>query len=184
MIEKLKIKYQILKSPGFTILETIIAIGVISLAISGAFSAVQTGLFTSSIAKEETRAYYLADEAIELIRNKRDSNFLDNLTTGSGVSWVNGITGPCAIGSTCYADPYNNQLVACGAGWGSCPQLLQNSSTLLYGYQAGWTPTIYKREVQIEQPSATQIDISVLITWSHAGATHQFKTKTLLTNWF
>ena len=92
-------------SKGFTVLESMVAIFVLSLSISGAFSAVQQSLSQSIISKDEVKAFYLAQEAIEIIRNKRDSNQLDKITNGSPNSWLFGIsdnpTDPCYFGKIC-----------------------------------------------------------------------------------
>ena len=174
-------------SAGFTVLESIIAIAVVSLAISGAFAAVRTGLSSSSQAKEQTKAYYLANEAVEMIRNKRDSNGLDILVNGGSSTWLTGIaenaSDPCSFGNTCYVDVYNNALVRCGAEWDSCPVLKQDPNTYLYQYTTG-SDSIYKREIQIENTSATEISVTIRISWSHAGIAREFKTKTIFTNWF
>jgi prepilin-type N-terminal cleavage/methylation domain-containing protein len=173
---------------GFTVLESIIAITVVSLAISGAFSAVRTGLSSSTQAKEQTKAFYLAQEAFELIRNRRDSNILDNLINNSGLSWRAGISNagdPCAAGRTCRVDvtgPSGIYFTDCGVSWDSCPVLKQDGTSYLMQYSSG-LDTVFKREVQIENTSADEISVTIRVSWSHAGIPREFKTKTILTNW-
>lgn len=183
------------KLGGFTILETIVAIAVVSLAISGASTAVRTGLIGSSIAKDQVKAFYLAQEAIEMLRNRRDHNILNGYNGGSN-TWLTGITnqdpnparGGCAIGLTCIVDTPNNFITSCSGSWGSCPYLLQNGSVepmaYLYGYNAGWAPTPFKREIQIESVSANEIIVTVQVSWTHGSTTRSFKTKTIIMNWF
>jgi type II secretory pathway pseudopilin PulG len=181
---------------GFTVLETIIAITMMASVIGAVSLVVKNNINSLSIAKEEVRAFYFTQEAIEIIRNRRDYNQLAYLLGGSS-NWLSGITSPnatfpswgsCAVGSVCTVDVYNNIISACSGSWGTCLPLKQNSSSqpaaYIYGYNAGWTVTPYTREIQIESISADQISLSVKITWTHAGVTKTFKTKTLLTNWF
>lgn len=172
---------------GFTILETIIAIAVVSLVIAGATSAVRTGLVGSSIAKEQVKAFYLAQEAIEVVRNKRDGNILANFN-GTPTNWLAGIArvgDPCAPGNTCAVDASTYTLSNSGcSGWNSCPYLRQDPNTYLYGYNGAWTETLFRREIQIENISADEINVTVQISWTHGATTRSFKTKTLLMNWF
>ncbi|MEK7062405.1 MAG: prepilin-type N-terminal cleavage/methylation domain-containing protein [Patescibacteria group bacterium] len=172
---------------GFTVLETIIAIAVVSLAIAGATSAVRTGLVGASIAKEQVKAFYLTQEAIEVIRNKRDGNILANFN-GTPTSWLAGISevgAPCAPGNTCVVDAsaYSLSNLGC-SGWNSCPYLRQDPSAYLYGYNGSWTQTVFRREVQIENVAVDEINISVQVSWTHGAATRSFKTKAVLMKWF
>ncbi len=188
---------------GFTVLESIVAIAVVSLAIAGAFSAVGTGLSSAIQAKEETKAYYLAQEALEIIRNKRDANILDKLINGAAVTWRSGISenasDPCFPGKTCKVDAtgpgippvYLTECSASGNLWDVCPVLTQDPNTYLYSY-SGSLATIFNREIQIENisnvvngvPQITEIAVTIRISWQHAGMPKEFKTKTILTNWF
>ena len=45
---------------GFTLVETLVAISVLSLSIAGAFTAVQGGIQSSTVAKDQITAFYLA----------------------------------------------------------------------------------------------------------------------------
>lgn len=178
---------------GFTVLESIVAIAVVSLAIAGAFSAVRTGLSASSAAKEQTKAYYLAQEAIEILRNKRDSNGLNRFINGSSVSWRAGISEPgdqCAPGGICRLDATAMEgafAAYCGIdtgdNWNVCPPLHQDGTTFVYNYSGSIT-TNYVREIKIENIGDDEMVVTIRIAWSHAGTPREFKTKTILTNWF
>ena len=177
MIPKLK------NQKGFTVLESIVAILILSLSISGVFSAVQQSLSQSIIAKDEVKAFYLAQEAIEIIRNKRDSNQLAKLDNPS-VSWLDGITSVCPIGNTCTVDARNFQIFNCGTGgWGSCTQYLkQDPNTFLYSYISG-NPTNFKREIQIESINTDEMTVTVRIYWKKGLIPLEFKVKTHLFSW-
>jgi type II secretory pathway pseudopilin PulG len=178
------------RSGGFTILESIVAILVLSLSISGVFSAVRQGLSQTTIAKEEVRAFYLAQEAVEIIRNQRDANRLASINNHTVTPWLSEISNvpsdPCYFGKICQVDatgPGGNYLFPCGAGWDSCEFLRQNSSSFIYGYDSSWPVTNLKREVQIEQVSADEISITVRVSWKKGLITYEFKAKTHLFNW-
>ncbi len=170
-----------MKNKGFTVLESIVAIAILSLSVAGVFSAVQQGLSQAIIAKDEVKAFYLAQEAVEIIRNKRDTNQLSRLGGGSN-NWLSGITDAtnCPFGKVCRADAIDNSLTFCGDAWDSCPVLKQDSN-FLYGYIGNTTN--FKREIQIEFISADEIAVIVKISWTKGIITRDFKAKTLLFNW-
>ena len=183
------------RQSGFTVLESIVAIFVLSLSISGVFSAIQRSLSQSIISRDEVRAFYLAQEAVELVRNKRDINYLTRIVNGSSVSWLDGITtgaGSCPVGNVCRIDAnvaLANSIVNCGSVWDSCPENLRQDSsgaspTYKYGHNAGWNVTNFKREIKFEAINADEIAMIVQITWTKGAIiTKQFKIRTHLLNW-
>src|SRR4051812_33502088 len=104
---------------GFTLVETLVAIAILTLAISGAYTAVQTGLSSSAFTRDEVIAYNLAEEEVETIRNVRDENGL------RGQFWLAGIaqtsSDPCYFGHACVADAVANSIVPCQTDANSCP---------------------------------------------------------------
>ena len=62
---------------GFTILEVIVAIFVITIGVLGAFSVVQRIVSNTMAVSSRLTAVYLAKEGIEIVRNNRDNNWLD-----------------------------------------------------------------------------------------------------------
>lgn len=181
-------------SRGFTVLESIVAIFILSLAISGAFSAVRQGLISTSMAKDEIKAFYLAQEAIEIVRNLRDVNRLAN-ASGIPTDWLNVISG--CIDKTCMVDVTGAfgtnppmYLATCGDDWGTCPYLKQQTGDsgandyLLYGHggDSDWTATDLKREIQIEKLNANEISVTVRITWKRGILDYDYETKASLFN--
>lgn len=61
---------------GFTIVETLVAISILTIALTGPLSIVAQSLRASFYSRDQVTAYYLAQEAIEYIRNTRDNNSL------------------------------------------------------------------------------------------------------------
>lgn len=169
---------------GFTVLETLIALAVIGLGIGGATLAIRGGLSASTLAKEQVRAFYLAQEAIELIKNKRDANFL-NVLTGGTANWTDGITTVCGFDTACTIDAYTGTIALCG---GSCTALRQNPATsgvgaYVYGYNGAWTATKYTREIRFESINANEVAVVIRVSWTHGTQTRNFITKTIITNW-
>ncbi len=70
---------------GFTILEVILAIFILSMGIFSSYSLIEQTIAGASLNKDRLIAHYLAQEGIENIRNIRDTNWLQ------GNDWKNGI---------------------------------------------------------------------------------------------
>ena len=167
-------------------LESIVAIMILSLSVSGAFSAVTQSLSQAIIAKDEVNAFYLAQEAVEIIRNKRDNNQLARIKGGSN-TWLTGITDAsnCPFNQVCKADvKAASPLIYCGASWNSCDNLKQDPTTFLYGYTSG-SATNFKREIMLEPIPGTsdEISITVRISWTKGSMPFEFKIKAHLFNW-
>lgn len=172
------------KRKGFTVVEALVAIGILVLAISGGFAAISLSLNRSNLSKEQVTAFYLAQEAMELFRSRRDSNSMQ------GLNWLDGIadTGdPCANNTICRIDPIavpSGNWYSCGASWGSCPALRNSGSPgYLYGYNGAWNATIFTREIQVRTLGVDVIEVEVRVTWPHGGDTEQFVANGIFYDW-
>src|SRR6185369_6180494 len=67
---------------GFTIIETLVAIAILMIAIAGPLTVAQKGLTSSIYARDQMIASYLAQDAIEYVKNVRDSDKL------AGQGWL------------------------------------------------------------------------------------------------
>ncbi len=171
------------KNRGFTLVETLVAIGILSLSILGTFTAVQQGLQSSGFAKDQITAFYLIQDAMEYMRNVRDQNgliSLNNLANGNPrINWLTGLsavtTDPCWWGGsgtaqkTCTVDsPHpsgQTAVIACSGDFVSCPVIKQDTTTGLYGYTSSWTNTRFTRSIKITQIASNEATISIWISW-------------------
>ncbi|MBX4198988.1 prepilin-type N-terminal cleavage/methylation domain-containing protein [Candidatus Parcubacteria bacterium] len=171
---------------GFTLIETLIAISILVMAVTGAFAAAQNGISSATFSKDQIVAFYLAEEGIEEIRNLRDQNGL------AGVGWLAGIASsgsdPCYFGSVCMVDAVSSTDVIskCGLEAGSCPVLKQDPDTGFFGYDSDWDNSPFRREVQIAEvtPGNThEVTIIVTVTWSKGLLQRQFRAKENIFDW-
>ena len=65
---------------GFTLLETIVAVGLITVGLISALALISSSLFYVSSIEDRLIAANLAGEGIEIVRNIRDNNWLQNPT--------------------------------------------------------------------------------------------------------
>lgn len=183
------------KKAGFTLVETLVAISILSLSIVATFTAVQNGLQNSSIAKDQTTAFYLAQEAMEFIKNKRDNNALYTINGGLPAhGWLHGLSDVgdlCYFGKICkidvtvnspndvlYVGNYDND-----SSWDQSSFLNQQTSTSLFGYTStsGWNPTIFKREIKFREiVPGQEVEVTIHMSWTSRWGVKSFlATETL-----
>ncbi|HEY0220976.1 MAG TPA: prepilin-type N-terminal cleavage/methylation domain-containing protein, partial [Candidatus Paceibacterota bacterium] len=112
---------------GFTLVESLVAISILSLSILSTFTVVSSSLKSSSLAKEQVIAFYLAQEAMEYIKNVRDNNALASLNGGAN-TWLTGLSSaqadPCWYGlggvgqKTCQITTITQVVTNCAGGLG------------------------------------------------------------------
>ena len=165
---------------GFTIIETLVAIAILALAITGPMTLAERGLVAARAAGQEVVAFYLAQEAFEIIKNVRDGNVLAG---GGGESWLKGLNrcmedNGCGVDAT--AEKQEEQMVKCDEDNNDC-MLSQHLGTPvayeqlkgLYGYPAGrgkksgnWKETGFRRTVRIIPLSDTEVSVRVSVSWN------------------
>lgn len=82
------------KQKGFTLLETLVAISIVTLTIIGPLAMAAQASKLISVAKNQLTATYLAQEAMELVRYQKDSNMIEavaNTSSTLGYDWLRGV---------------------------------------------------------------------------------------------
>ena len=176
-------------SKGFSLVETLVAVSILSLVIAGTLTAVQKGIQSSIYAKNQIFAFYLAQEGMEFIKNIRDENALNSVSGGSK-KWLTGLSNissdPCYFGKTCTIDSnigiQNGGVAACSGGFGTCPNLRQDPASGLLGYTSTWTITNFKREIQFQSISANEVSVVISISWISGAVNRSFQIQETLFN--
>lgn len=160
---------------GFTIVEVTIAAFVIIVGIAGTFSLLtQTYSYTTSSSMNLTAAY-LAEEAIEMIGNIRDSNILE-MYYGDLENWANKID---ACSSGCEID---YAYFGAPTPYGEGRYLLWNGQ--FFNYSSG-EPSIFKRKItaQLGGPGNRELIAHVEILWNERGRQHNFSVQEKIYGW-
>jgi len=71
------------KNRGFTLIEVVIAVSILTIGVLAAFNVVQNITIYSKLTSSRLTATYLAQEGIELVRNQRDTNWLEGMDWGT-----------------------------------------------------------------------------------------------------
>lgn len=164
---------------GFTVLEVTVAIFVLTVAVGGSFALIQKTLLGSALVQSKLTAAYLAQEGIELVRNIRDSNWLEDNFWDDGLDEEDWEIDYNDSELSLYSDRY---LYIEGAGG-------------FYSYPASPAPediqTGFKRKITIskldipetQDPTDYGLKVSVLITWEERGRTYTLEAEEHLYNW-
>ena len=172
--KKLKAPSSKLKATqGFTLVETLVAITVLLLAVTGPLTIAARSLNSANFSQDQITAFYLAQEGVEAIRNIRDKNAI------TGQSWLSGLEN-CQSGSSCTIDSTDNSVNLCS---GACPKIKYNSSSGLYGYNAGWSDSKFTRTIQISETSSAEAVLTVTISWQSGNINRQFTVNENVLNW-
>jgi prepilin-type N-terminal cleavage/methylation domain-containing protein len=174
------------KNKGFTLLETLIAIAILTVALGGAFGIAQKSLMTSNLSRTQTAAFFLAAEGLEMVRDLRDNIALyNNAHASAPIDWLLPIKNACGgsySGCSFDIDPGSQGLSIssggsivdttaiksnCGAGCqlkvvGSAPSYMTSNSAA--GTNSNFSRKIEITEVNPAGPHKEAV-AKVTITW-------------------
>lgn len=150
---------------GFTLLESLVAISILLIAVVGPMSIIGRSLPQSAYARDHAIAVNLAQEGIEAVRQKRDSNMLSKWSTGSPV-WDNGIDANNYYAVDSMAP---SLLIPCGLAVcnGTILPVRQDAATGLY-YQSsagGGTVTKFERYIFIMSTTPEEKEVLSYVSW-------------------
>lgn len=168
---------------GFTLIETMVAITILTLSIVGPLITADRSIIAAETARDQLTASYLAQEGIEYVRGVRDDAFLADQTGGAWNDFLNGTvqnpidpnlsscrTGICTLGPL--------QLVGgaytlhfCAAGFSGC-------SPIQFG--AG---TQFTRTIQLTTINPNEERVTSTVTWVFRGSTYSVSINDHLTSW-
>lgn len=179
------------RSPGLTLIETLIAVSLLAVAIVAPMSLTTQSLTSAYYARDQMTAFHLAQEAIESVRAARDENIL-----ASEPDLLLGIPRDVPF----VIDSRDGTMIECNQGTpAQCPYLRTPTSaddpsfyaygdtgavnqTNLYTTPLGWTDTQFRRTIRAEMISGSndEMKITVIVSWQ-TGA-FQLRTITMQSN--
>ncbi len=189
---------------SFTLVETMLAVTILSMAIIAPLSIASNSLTAATTGKDRLVAIALARDAIEYVRNLRDTNRLN------GVSWLNGLdNNNCINGSNlsacnlcftangCEVDSLQgdgaSNLHGRGVGGLLKSQCTSPSCTDTYGLYAYFPSTYldskFTRWVVIQwvndaaRVANREVRVTATVTWKTIFSTKKVEIVEQLTNW-
>lgn len=164
---------------AFTLVETLVAITIVLLAVTGPFQLVKSSLMASYTARDHMIAATLAEEGFEHVRSIRDGNYLYTLVNPTtSRDWLYGLTSSpdCFASDGCTVAPWDSASVA--ACNGDCSPLRIHPSTGLYTQQSalGAETTRFTRTMRLEnvdgsRDKAVKVTVEVTFISNHTPFT-------------
>ncbi len=196
---------------AFTIIETLVAISILLLALTGPLVIVSQSLKASYYARDQITAFYLAQEAIEYIRNLRDASAISTASPLTADNWLMGIYGNSCDnnGDTkgLCVNPYGSQIThtsnltrngsgytfgKCGTGAICSPLVFDptfGGSSVPYGESGGgladsiFSRTISLNGVPTDPNGGREVLVKVEVKWQQGTNQNSFVLEDHLTNW-
>lgn len=117
------------RTKGFTLVETLVAISLLTIAIVAPMALTSQSLATAYYARDQITAFYLAQEAIEAVRAIRDGQILQIARSpGGNVD----LFGPIPLNTLFTIDTRTNAISTANCQSGTCVPLQTDNA--LYGY--------------------------------------------------
>ncbi len=154
---------------GFSLMEVIIAIGVIVTTLITLIALISSVVSGLKPAKFKLTATSLAQEGLEIVRNIRDSNWLSYKRVPE--NWRDGL----AAGD--YRAQYDELTLF---SWADLP--LKIDSNGFYQYNSG-SNTPFKRKITIGHIGDNQIKAVSEVTWQEKGKSYTIEAESRLYNW-
>lgn len=186
---------KIKNNKGFTLIETMFAVLILTFTIASMMSVVANSLFAARYAKDETTVNFLLQEVVDYIRNDRDTTvFLNGGAGNTNTPWSNFYSkyNNCTNDTRgCYFDVFGDGVPKICASDG-CPYLYYNKNadlTPFYvsdnGGDSSMTKTNFKRKVVVKlNPSNTdEINVTVTIEWKNGGLDRSRSLKASFMRW-
>lgn len=173
------------KNNGFSLIETLVAVTVLIGAIAGPLTLASQGIKASSLFKNQLIASNLAQEGMELVHAKRDTNIL------KGNEWTDGILGVCG-GNGCYIEyePDNNnpnQINFKSCTPGGCPFLFatpQGWYVQKNNADPGDQETIFRRTIRVTSVAADrEVKVESVVSWRERFSDFDITLEGHLLNW-
>lgn len=151
---------------AFTIIETLVAIMILMIAISGPLTNAFQGLNAASAARDQMTASNLAQEGIEAIRNIVDSNIRSGRAADQGFL-LNVNT--CGSKARCRINTFPSISVASQADTDNADnpvfRLYKNVGTNHFVYTSGANRTPFYRSAYVQNVQADSADVVVEVWW-------------------
>ena len=162
-----------IKRSGFTLVEVLVSLFILSIAITGAFALIAYHLNVADSVKNSAVASGLAQEGMEVVRNLRDSDWFAGRQFGS--------LGGGSVASTYCVQWNSTRLIS------PCTNPLKKGANGIYSYDGDLAPSIFLRTVTITRIPATEpVELKVVVTvsWTDRSIPRSLSAEGHLFNWY
>src|SRR3989344_5895019 len=165
------------KFNGFTLVETLVGISILLMAVVAPLVLITSNITAVFSVKDKITALYLAEDAVDYVKYKIDTNFNKGDT-----NWLAGIDPWCINGNSCEVDSYNDNV---GLYTGTVLKFNSNTTSPtsgVYGYTSSWQDSKFRRIVTVANasqdpnpntPLPDEVIITATILWQDHGVEKQ-----------
>jgi len=186
------------KNRGFTLIETMVAVLILSTSITSLLTLTSSSLFAAKYANNEITANYLLQEAVDYIRNDRDSVVFQQRNSGdaTSVSWntflakYGYINSSCFSPTGCYLDITEqtplNVIRACSS---PCTTMYFDPAANhkeFYTYSTDFgSASTFRRTItmQLNPSNNNELLVTVTIDWKNGNLSRSRSLKESILNW-
>ncbi len=176
------------RKQAFTLIETMVAVTILTLAVAGPLVTASRAIVAAQIARSQLTANYLAQEGIEYVRAMRDREYLaTRVSTTAWNNFIAGIEPYCLTPKSCTLDPVSRPM---GYGIGSSIETYLDNAPLYLtnsGYTqqnlSGSVQTVFTRTIQVLHISDSDERIISKVSWSFHGTLYSVTVTNHLTSW-
>ena len=175
------------KNKAFTLIETLVAVSILSLSILGLLSGLAGGITNISYIKQKIVATYLAQEGVESIRNMRDNYILSGGSASSNWANFKAKLAPCNSNNQCgldnsVASSSNNFIFSCNAGGGNaCKTYVTTGGN--YNVNAVGVDSGLSRKLYAETPNSDEVRVYSTVEWMQGSGGKSVTFSEDLFNW-
>lgn len=165
---------------GFTLIETMVAVTIITLAVAGPLFTASRSIVAAQLANDQLAASYLAQESIEYVRAMRDDEYLALHPGDTGAAWnnfINGSINQCRAPKICTLGLIQG---------GTLPLTSCSGNTCTETFSLIPNRMQYKRTIQVVDASsggATDVRIVSIVSWNFHNSLHSISINDHLTPW-
>ncbi len=175
---------------GFTLIETMVAILILSVALAALISLISGSFFISRYNKNEITVNYLLQEVIDYVKNDRDTKIFQD-----GQDWEGFLsryqTAGCFSGSGCKIEVFSGNISKCEDSGRDdlCDDILlydENGKDNFYGYNNGGTQEAgFRRTIKmVNENDNDNLNITVTLRWKNGNSEKTRSLESTLMNWY
>ncbi|NCD06918.1 MAG: prepilin-type N-terminal cleavage/methylation domain-containing protein [Spirochaetia bacterium] len=170
---------------GFSLIEVMVVIVILSLGMMSVASLIQQSLRVKNISRSHLAAQELAQEGLELIRRVRDNNFIQAGFQGDTPSWDYNIT----PGTYKMAFDMDTPQTIATLDDGKLYKIDSGEYAGFYAYPSGereTSETSFYRMIEIEYLNAdpNKLKVTSTVKWVGAGDEFIYELETVLYDWY
>ena len=164
-----------MNNKGFSLIEVITAIFILTVGIGGSFSLIYQTLSAVYGVRSELEASFLAQEGVEIVKNLRDNAWLESRAATS-TSWLANLSQAGGNYEADYSSQYLSQAY-------SSSDYLKINSDGYYNSSSG-DNTNFTREISRTNVSTTTVKVVVTVNWRTAGKSRSLQVVENITDWY